>query len=92
MSLEDRKALDEVMKDNPLWELHRRRMLDSDSALGDWRFEDVRDEAHGNLIDAIEQRNEFAASPIVQLVVLGTDAKKLFIEPTDDKPDTRSAQ
>ncbi len=84
MCLEQRKALDEAMKGNPLWELHRRRMLDVDSALGDWRFEDLRDEVRDFLIGSIEGRNT-AVPSVVQLEALDTDAKTLYHQ-KEEKP------
>ena len=84
MSLEDRKALDEAMRGNPLWELHRRRMLEVDSALGDWRFEDLRDEVRDFLIDSIEGRVP-PQQPAIHLEALDTDAKQLFSERTPEE-------
>lgn len=84
MSLEQRKALDEAMRGNPLWELHRRRMLEVDSALGDWRFEDLRDEVRDFLIDSIEGRNTTAPS-VVHMEVPDTDAKTLYHQ-KEEKP------
>lgn len=46
------------LEHNPLWQLHKRRMLETDSALGDWRFEDLREAARDILLNAIERNGK----------------------------------
>jgi hypothetical protein len=72
MSLQQRKSLDEGMQGK----LQRRMMEKTDSALGDWRFEDLRDEMSGALLDVIEHREE-EVDPI-ELEAVDTDAQAQF--------------
>ena len=81
------EALDEAMQGNPLWELHRRRMLEVDSALGDWRFEDLRNETRDLLIDSIESRTPASALHVVNIEVPDTDAKALHLKEKDKSSD-----
>ena len=77
------EALDEAMQGNPLWELHRRRMLEVDSALGDRHFKDLRDETRDFLIDSIESRTSASALHVVNIEVPDTDAKALHLKEKD---------
>jgi hypothetical protein len=73
MSLEDRKTLDEVMKDNPLWQHHRRMM----EPLLCPELLDPTFEVRQLIFDSFEGRS--AAAPLsVPMEVPDTDAKTLF--------------
>lgn len=73
MSAESRKRLDEAMKDNPLWQYHRRMM---DPLICPELLEPEFDEARRLIIDSLEGRTATDASPSIQLEVPDNDAKQ----------------
>ena len=79
---------EEWLENNPLWQLHKRRMLEVDAALGDWRFEDVRASARETIRaigNAGERSPSIPSSTVLDLgEVLNTDAQKLFHDDTED--------
>lgn len=80
------------LENNPLWQLHRsmtNKLID-DAELEDWRFYDLRTGGREMLLDAIEQRGEFAPDKQIKpihLDAMDTDAQKLYHKPSDsEKP------
>lgn len=71
MSLEDRKALDKAMKDNALWQHHRRMM---EPLISPELLEPKFDEARLLIVDSLEGRST-AAPTSVHMEVPDTDAK-----------------